>query len=497
MPDTALSGLSQLITDPTQLGLILAAVVCGLFFGVVPGLGGKLGIVLLIPFAVSLEPEAGLVFLIAMHSVVHTGGSVPSILFGVPGTGPDAATVVDGYPLARRGQAGRALGASLCASAVGGVIGALFLVAILPVLTPIVLAFSPAEFFLLAVLGIVLISAVSGDSLRKGVIVGCFGLCLSFVGLSPETGEPRYAFGQLFLWDGIDFVTAVLAVFAVPELIALGVRGGAIADETNVRHYRMHQVLRGMGDVFRHRWLVLRTSLIGAIVGLIPGLGGDVASWMCYGHAVQSSREPERFGKGAIEGVIAPETANNSKEGGALLPTLLFGLPGSSGMALLLGAMVALGVQPGPRILVERPALIWTLFGVLVIANIVAAAVLLAIAPRLARVARVRAGLLIPLVLSLSLLGSYLSALDWQHLLVFLVLGVLGYGLKHFDWPRPPFVIGLALGGIAEVSLFQALAIWGGTFFLRPVSLVLLAMIALSVLFYLWHRRRSGEDRHG
>jgi len=205
MPDTALSGLSQLITDPTQLGLILAAVVCGLFFGVVPGLGGKLGIVLLIPFAVSLEPEAGLVFLIAMHSVVHTGGSVPSILFGVPGTGPDAATVVDGYPLARRGQAGRALGASLCASAVGGVIGALFLVAILPVLTPIVLAFSPAEFFLLAVLGIVLISAVSGDSLRKGVIVGCFGLCLSFVGLSPETGEPRYAFGQLFLWDGIDF----------------------------------------------------------------------------------------------------------------------------------------------------------------------------------------------------------------------------------------------------------------------------------------------------
>jgi TctA family transporter len=497
MPDTALSALGQLVTDPTLLGLILAAVVCGLFFGVVPGLGGKLGIVLLIPFAVSLEPEAGLVFLIAMHSVVHTGGSVPSILFGVPGTGPDAATVVDGYPLAQRGQAGRALGASLCASAVGGVIGALLLVAILPVLTPIVLAFSPAEFFLLAVLGIVLISAVSGDSLRKGVIVGCFGLCLSFVGLSPQTGEPRYAFGQLFLWDGIDFVTAVLAVFAVPELIALGVRGGAIADKTDVQHYSMRQVLRGMADVFRHRWLALRTSLIGAVVGLIPGLGGDVASWMCYGHAVQSSSEPERFGKGAIEGVIAPETANNSKEGGALLPTLLFGLPGSSGMAILLGAMVALGVQPGPQILIERPTLIWTLFGVLVLANIVAVALLLIIAPRLARVARVRAGLLIPLVFSLSLLGSYLSALDWQHLLVFLVLGVFGYGLKHFGWPRPPFVIGLALGGIAEVSLFQALAIWGGWFFLRPVSLVLMAMIALSIMFYLGRRRGAGENRHG
>ena len=497
MPDMALSSLGQLITDPTQLALILAAVVCGLFFGIVPGLGGKLGIVLFIPFAVSLDPEAGLVFLIAMHSVVHTGGSVPSILLGVPGTGPDAATVVDGYPLAQRGEAGRALGASLCASAVGGVIGALLLVAMLPVLTPIVLAFSPAEFFLLAMLGIVLISAVSGDSLRKGVILGCFGLCLSFVGLSPQTGEPRYAFGQLFLWDGIDFVTAVLAVFAVPELIALGVRGGTIATENDIRHYGMRQVLRGMGDVFRHRWLALRTSLIGAVVGLIPGLGGDVASWICYGHAVQSAREPERFGKGAIEGVIAPETANNSKEGGALLPTLLFGLPGSSGMALLLGAMVALGVQPGPQILVERPTLIWTLFGVLVLANIVAVALLLVIAPRLARVARVRAGLLIPLVLSLSLLGSYLSALDWQHLVVFLVLGVFGYGLKHFGWPRPPFVIGLALGGLAEVSLFQALAIWGGSFFLRPVSLVLMTMIALSILFYMWRRHTSREDRHG
>lgn len=489
--------LANLVTDPAQLGLFIAAVVVGLFFGVVPGLGGKLAIVLFIPFAMSLEPEKGLVFLVAMHSVVHTGGSVPSILFGVPGTGPDAATVVDGYPLAQQGQAGRALGASLCASAIGGIIGALFLLAMLPIITPIVLAFSPAEFFLLAILGIVLISAVSGNSLRKGVIVGCFGLCLSFVGLSPETGEPRYTFGRLFLWDGVDFVTAVLAIFAVPELISLGVRGGAIASKTDVKHYRMSEVLRGMRDVLRHRWLAFRTSLIGALVGLIPGLGGDAASWICYGHAVQTSREPERFGNGAIEGVIAPETANNSKEGGALLPTLLFGLPGSSGMAILLGAMVALGVQPGPQILIERPNLIWTLFGVLVLANVLGVAVLLAIAPRLARVARVRAAPLIPVILSLSLLGSYLSALNWQHLLVFLALGIFGYALKQFEWPRAPFVIGLALGGIAEVSLFQALALWGGSFFMRPLSLVLLAMIALSIVFYWWRRPSNEGDNHG
>jgi TctA family transporter len=496
MMDPVIGDFSQLITDPAHLGLLLVAVVCGLFFGVVPGLGGKLGIVIMIPFALSMEPELALIFLVAMHSVVHTGGSVPSILLGVPGTGPDAATAVDGFPLARQGQAGRALGASICASVLGGVIGAMFLMAMLPILTPVILAFSPAEFFLLAVFGIVLISSISGDSLRKGVVIGCFGLCLSYIGLSPETGEPRYTMGQLFLWDGVDFVTVVLAIFAIPELIALGVSGGSISREQSASKYSLRQVLDGMVDVFRHRWLALRTSLIGAVVGLIPGLGGDVASWMCYGHAVQSSRDPERFGKGAIEGVIAPETANNSKEGGALLPTLLFGLPGSSGMALLLGAMVAIGVQPGPQILIERPGLIWTLFVVLVVANIVAVILLFAIAPRLARVVRVPAGLLIPVVLSLSLLGSYLSAMNWQHLLLFLVLGGFGYALKVFGWPRPPLVIGLALGGIAEVSLFQALAIWGGAFFLRPVSLVLLALIGATITLYVWRRRRSGGGSH-
>ena len=497
MPDFIAGDLVQLITDPAYLGLLLFAVVCGIFFGVVPGLGGKLGIVIMIPFALTMEPELALVFLVAMHSVVHTGGSVPSILLGVPGTGPDAATAVDGFPLASQGQAGRALGASIFASAAGGVIGAVFLIAMLPVLTPVILAFSPAEFFLLAVFGIVLISAISGDSLRKGVIVGCFGLCLSFVGLSPETGEPRYTAGQLFLWDGIDFVTVVLAIFAVPELITLGVRGGSISREQTVNKYSPRQVIDGMVDVFRHRWLALRTSLIGAVVGLIPGLGGDVASWICYGHAVQSSREPERFGKGAIEGVIAPETANNSKEGGALLPTLLFGLPGSSGMALLLGAMVAIGLQPGPQILIERPSLIWTLFVVLVLANVVAVILLFAIAPRLARIVQVPAGLLIPVVLALSLLGSYLSAMSWQHLLLFLMLGALGYGLKVFGWPRPPLVIGLALGGIAEVSLFQAIAIWGGAFFLRPVSLALLVLIGATIALYVWRRRQSGGASDG
>ena len=251
-----------------------------------------------------------------------------------------------------------------------------------------------------------------------------------------------------------------------------------------------------MGEVVQHRWLSVRTSVLGAVIGLVPGLGGDAASWMCYGHAVQSSKHPERFGRGAIEGVIAPETANNAKEGGSLLPTLFFGVPGSSGMALLLGALIALGVQPGPQILLERPTLVWTLIGALVLANLLAVGVLVLLAPRLSRVVGLRGGLLIPVVFVLVILGSYLSALDWQQLILLFALGVLGYGLKRYGWPRAPFVIGLALGGIAETSLFQALTIWGPGFFLRPLSLILLLAIALTVGAYVWRRSRTGLS-HG
>lgn len=495
MMEAALHSMVGLIFDPLSLLVILLATLCGVFFGIVPGLGGKLAIALFIPVVIGMEPRLGLLFLVAMHAVVHTGGSVPSILLGIPGTTPNVVTILDGYPLTRRGQAGRALGASLLASGIGGVVGAVFLLTMLPVLKPVMLALGPAEFFLLAVMGITFISTVSGASLRKGVIVGCLGLALSCIGLSPQTGEARFVFGQLFLWDGVDFITVVLAMFVVPEMLALGISGNTMTQRTaGTTAYGYRDILSGMADVLRHRWLVLRTSLIGAFIGLIPGLGGDVASWICYGHAAQSSDNPQRFGQGAIEGVIAPETANNSKEGGALLPTLMFGVPGSSGMAVLLGAFLVLGVQPGPQILMSQQPLLLELFSTLVLANLIGVAVLLAISRYLARIAYIPVGIIIPLVLVLALLGSTISALNWQHLLIFLMMGILAYGLKRYKWPRPPFVIGLALGPIAENSLHQALAIWGVNFFLRPVSLVLIGLIVANILVYSW--RKSNKEKN-
>ncbi len=490
MIETSIASLLGIFT-PHMMLLMIVGVCIGLFFGIMPGLGGKLGIIFLIPFVFGMDALPGAVFLLAMHSVVHTSGAIPSILFGIPGTGPDAATIVDGYPLAQKGEAGRALGATLFASGIGGVIGALFLSLLMPFVGPIVLAFSPAEFFLLAVLGITFIAALSGDSLLKGLIVGLFGLMIACVGLDPSTGQERYTFGQLFLWDGIDPVTAVIGIFAVPEVIALAADNkSAGAGSGRGPRYTMLNVWEGCLDVFRHWGLTLRTSIIGAVIGLIPGLGGDVASWLCYGHAVQSSKTPERFGKGAIEGVIAPETANNSKEGGALLPTLYFGIPGSSGMAILMGAFVMLGIQPGPRLATDQANIVWALIWTLTIANILAVVLLLAFAPWLSRVASLPSGLLVPFVIVLSLLGSYLGAGAWQNFVLVIGLGVIAWLFKKYDWPRPPFVIGIVLGPIAEDSFHKAWDLWGLSFVLRPISLALIAVIIATIFLYVARKWR-------
>ncbi len=484
------ASLMNVVGSPYHFFLLLIAVPAGMFFGAVPGLGGKLGIVLAIPFVFGMDALAGAIFLISMHSVVHTGGSIPSIIFGVPGTGPDAATVVDGLPMTRNGEAGRAIGAALGASGVGGVIGGLFLLAIMPLLRPVVLAFGPAEFFLLALFGISFIAMLAGDSLVKGLIVGLFGLMMAFVNLDPQTGTQRYTFDLLFVWDGIDIITAVLGIFAIPEMIALGISGGAMAgDRRQSASYGLGGVLQGIGDVMRHWVLTIRTSIIGAFIGMIPGLGGDAASWICYGHAVQTSKTPERFGKGAVEGVIAPETANNSKEGGSLLPTLFFGVPGSSGMAILLGAFVMLGIQPGPSLALTGMEIVWTLIWALMIANIVAVLMFFAFAPAFGYLSYVRGGLLIPFVFTLTYLGSYLSHRAWENLVLLTVLGILGYFMKKHDWPRPPFVIGLILGPIVEESFHKATALWGAAFLLRPGALIMMALIVVSFGIYIWRSR--------
>jgi putative tricarboxylic transport membrane protein len=492
--DVSLHSLIDILSSPHMLMLLLIGVVIGLVFGILPGLGGKLGLVFLIPFTIGMDPLAGALFLIAMHSVVHTSGAIPSILFGIPGTGPDAATIIDGFPMTKNGEAGRALGATLMASGIGGLIGAAFLCLFLPFGSAMVLSIGVGEYFLIAVLGITFIASLSGRDILKGLIVGLFGLMISFVRLDPLTAQPRYTYGQPFLFDGIDPVTAVIAMFAIPELIAMGAQlEGRQVTGSPVIHYRFREVWEGCLDVFRYRWLTLRTSVIGAVIGMVPGLGGDVATWFCYGHAAQTSKTPERFGKGAVEGVIAPETANNSKEGGALVPTLYFGIPGSASMAILLGALVSLGIQPGPQLAASGSNIVWALIWTLALANILAVILLLACAPWFSRLASLRVGLLMPFIIVLSFLGAAVGGGAWQNLIVLALLGSIGYLFKRYDWPRPPFVVGIVLGPIAEVSHYKAMEIWGPAFLLRPLALCLLALIALAVLANIFRFWRMGK----
>jgi putative tricarboxylic transport membrane protein len=492
MIETMFSSLYALLTSPHMMGLMLLAVAIGLVVGVTPGIGGRLSIALAIPFVFGMEMIPGAVFLLTMHAVNGTSGQISSIMFGVPGDGDDAATTIDGYPMAKKGEAGRALGASVTASGVGGIIGAAVFAVMIPVLEPVVMAFSPAEFFLLALLGITFIAFLAGrEQIFKGLIVGLFGMMLATVGTDPYTATPRFAGDFLFLWDGVSLITAVLALFAIPEMIALAVKGGSISTvSVETAKYSYRQLFEGVMEVPRHWWLALRTSIIGAIVGMIPGLGSSAAAWFCYGHAVQTSKTPERFGKGTVEGVIAPETGSNAREGGALLPTLFFGIPASSGMAVLMGAFLILGIQPGPTMMTERLDLVWTLIWALVVGNLIAVTFLLFIMRWVALLTFVNGAMLVPFIVVMAVVGSYVSEGQWQNLVVLVVLSVVGYGLLRFNWPRAPFVIGIVLGKIAEESLHKALELWGLRFFTRPLSLVLIGLIALTIAYAVYRNLR-------
>jgi putative tricarboxylic transport membrane protein len=282
----------------------------------------------------------------------------------------------------------------------------------------------------------------------------------------------------------------VLAMFAIPEMVALAIKGGSIsAVSMETANFSYRQLFQGVLEVPRHWWLVLRTSIIGAIIGMVPGLGGSAAAWMCYGHAVQTSKHPERFGKGAVEGVIAPETASNAKEGGSLLPTLFFGIPGSSGMAVLMGAFLILGIQPGPAMLTTHLDVVWTLMWALIVGNLIAVGFLLFINRWVAMLTFVNATMLVPFILVLAVSGAYINEGQWQNLVVLLVISIVGYGLLRFNWPRAPFVIGLVLGRISEESLHKALGLWGWQFFTRPLSLVLIGLIVATIAFAIYRGR--------
>lgn len=465
-------GLLQVFSWPT-LPLMLVGVGIGFVVGILPGLGGVVALALMLPFTFHMGAVSAFAFLLGMMAITGTTGDITSILFGVPGESISAAMVIDGHPMAKNGEAGRALGAALMSSLIGSIIGAFLLAATIPVVRPLVLSFGSPEFFALAVLGVMFIAAVSGKNVLKGLIAGGLGLALSTVGLDELSGMQRYTFGKLELWEGISLVAVTTGIFGLPEIIDLWRRGTSISHEPVDK---VGGVREGVLDAFRHWSLTLRSSAIGTFAGVIPGLGASIGQWLAYAHAVHSSAKQERFGKGDVRGVLGPGAANNSSMGGGLVPMIAFGVPGNVGFAILLGAFLIQGIVPGPEMLTKHLTLTFSFAWIIVASNVVAVGICFLFIKQLVKVTELRAALVIPPVVILIFLGGYVDSNSWFAMFITLGSGALGYIMERLDWPRPPLILGLVLGSLIEKNLFTSYEAYGIAFLSRPIVILVLVL---------------------
>jgi len=487
----SLIGAAVYLAHGINLLYLALGVIVGILFGIIPGLGGATAIALLLPLTFGMEPDQAIILMGGIMGAVAAGGSVTAILLNTPGTAPNAATCFDGYPLTRQGKAGMAIGAAATASSVGGLFGLVLLVLVLPVAKTIVLLFGPPAFFMLAVLGLTSLTVASSNLLR-GLIAACLGLFVGFVGYDEIGGTARYTAGIDYLWDGLSIVPVLIGLFAIAEMLNLYVKGGAITAAEN-GDIRLSGTLEGVRAVFRHYRTVLSGSTIGALIGTIPGVGGTVASFLSYSFAAQVSRNNETFGQGDIRGVIASEAANNAKDGGSLIPTLAFGIPGSAEMALFLGVLVLHGMDPGPMLLIEKQASIFALIMALLAATILSSILILCSSRYLVKIAHLDAGILIPSVITVSLVGAYALHNTIGDVFAAACFGVLGYLMIRFDYPRITLVIALVLSTLMERNYVQSMIMFRGDwtrFFRDNTSLVLFLLSVFALSIPLLHRLR-------
>jgi len=395
-----------ILFEPTRMFFLIIGVAIGLFVGIVPGIGGIVALSILLPFSFDMDPYAALAMMIGVLSVNATSDSIPAILFGVPGSVGCAATVIDGYPMSRRGEAGRAFGAAFGASVLGGLCGALLLALLVPVLRPIVLLVGSPELLSFCLFGLSLVAVLSGRSPFKGMAAAALGILLSTVGDDPQTGTLRWTFDSLYLWDGLSLVPIALGTFAIPEIADLAITQSTVAQGRH--HTTKAAQIEGFRDVLKHWFLTVRSSTLGAALGTVPGMSASVVDWIAYGHAARTERgASETFGKGDVRGVIASEASNNAREGGALVPTVAFGVPGSASQALILGAFLIHGIVPGPEMLTKHLDVTYTLVWSLAIANIFGAGICFFFANQLAKLALVRASILVPMVIGMTYIGAF------------------------------------------------------------------------------------------
>ncbi|AXG14261.1 tripartite tricarboxylate transporter permease [Intrasporangium calvum] len=489
MFDAAFQALAALL-DPTLLIYLVVGVLAGLVMGIIPGLGGTGAVAVLLPFAFILEPTQALALIIGAVAVVHTSDTIAAVLIGVPGSASATVTLMDGHAMAKQGQAARALSIAFLSSMAGGVIGAIGLTLSIPIARPLVLAFGSPELFMLTVLGISLTATLSRGNMVRGLIAGVLGVLLGQIGAAPAAADYRFTFGSLFLNEGLDLVAVALGVFGLAEVIHLVAKRGAVSEVTGIGGgWR-----QGVRDFLTNWTHVIRGSLIGIWAGVLPGVGATAGTWMAYGSAVASSKDKKKFGKGDPRGIIAPESANNSVEAGDLIPTLLFGIPGGAPAALLMGALLVYGVEPGPRLITDHLDIIYTIVWSFAIASILGAALCFGISTPLARLSNVRFPVLGAGLIVIMFVSAYQEPKQFAVLQVMLLLAALGWFMKAINMPRAPFLIGFVLSIPMERYYFLTTRLYeGAEWVTRPGVLIMLGVLVLPLL--LAARRRLAKNR--
>ncbi|WP_108835303.1 tripartite tricarboxylate transporter permease [Tateyamaria sp. Alg231-49] len=499
-----------LILQPIVLGYLVLGVVMGLCIGVFPGLGGIAGLSLLLPFMFGMDPVLGLALMIGMVAVVPTSDTFASVLMGIPGSSASQATVLDGFPMAKKGMAARALSAAFASSLFGGLVGASFLTIFILIARPIVLEFRTPELLMITIFGLSMVGILAGRVAIKGIVAAGLGMLIGTIGEGASSGDLRMSsYDFPYLTDGLKLVIVGLGIFAIPEIISLLRKDRAISDQPQLGG----GWIVGVRDWFANIWLSMRCSIIGVVVGVIPGLGGSVVDWIAYGHAVQTTPDKSNFGKGEVRGVIGPESSNNAKEGGGLVPTLLFGIPGSGSMAIFIGAIALLGsgqIEVGPAMLKNNLDITYAIVWLLALANVVGTVICIAASGGIAKLTTIRFVLLAPFLFMIISFAAFQSGQNLMDLVALFAIGFLGILMRRFDWSRPAFLIGFVLSNPAETYANQAVQIASSRFrksfgegieyMFTPIVIVLLIITVLSVVIGLRqakHIMAEGDVKSG
>lgn len=471
----------QIALDPMNIFYVFLGVLAGTVIGMLPGLGPISALALMIPIAFTMDPSSGLILMAGVYYGAIFGGSTSSILLNAPGVAGTVATSFDGYPLAKKGFAGKALAIAAYASFIGGTISVVGLMLVAPLLSQVAVSFGPAEYFSLMVLGLTAVVSLSDKSLVKGLIAAVVGMMISIVGMDLQTGTERYIFGSIELLDGIDFLVVALGIFALAEVFYMLLRGSTKSQPRNT----IGSLKLSGSEVKEIAAPIARSSLLGFFTGVLPGAGATIGSFLGYSMEKRLAKDSSTFGQGNIKGIAAPESANNAACGGSFVPLLTLGVPGSGTTAILLGALLVMGVTPGPLMLEQRPDVFWGVIASMYIGNIFLLILNLPLIPLFARLLDVPRALLLSMILIFCMLGVYGMSFSEFDLLLLLAFGVIGLIMRLYGFPAAPLILALILGALMEESMRRALQISGGDwsiFVNKPISMWLLILAAVSLL---------------